>query len=307
MFVFKSSDRRSLSVFFLALCLKLKKRGNCPAVHIQSFDIDTSQQMTEADKAMLFFGCICFDAKTLEGKLSTGQLIEVVGYKDDATQLKLDSKNDTEALRDTLVKLDAKDDYVMGLHFMNGKGGKMEKMHISFNKKETTQQYFSIYCKFKEPADVKQLFDAIHNKAAGTTETAAAEKKAKKAAKAAKAAKVLAVGLERASAILETIDYSDVFEYDEARKQDAKRRKLDNLAEKASEAMTCKETLAIAMAAVRYAFGQWPDTMDKHNMAEAATEFAAEMVAAAGELKLNKGLKCCALAQKMDDEEIRPE
>ena len=255
-----------------------------------------SKQMTEA---MLYFGCICFNAKTLEGKLSTGEAIEVVGYKDDATKLMLDSKNDPEALRATLVKHDAKDDYVMGMHFMDGKGGKMEKMDISFNKNETAEQYFSIYCKFKEPADVKQLFNAIHNKAAGTTDTAAAkaEKKAKKAA-------VVELGLKKAKKLLGDIDFSDVTEYNDERKQGAKRRKLDNLAQKASEAMTCKETLAIAMAAVRHAFGQWPDTMDKHNMAEAATEYAAEMVAVAAELKLKKALDCCALAQKMDDEEL---
>ena len=257
--------------------------------------------MTEA---MLYFGCICFNAKTLEGKLSIGDAIEVVGYKDDATKLMLDSKNDPEALRATLVKHDAKDDYVMGMHFMDGKGGKMEKMHISFNKKETAEQYFSIYCKFKEPADVKQLFNAIHDKAAGTTETAEA-KAEKRAKKAAKKAAVVELGLKKAKKLLDDIDFSDVTEYNDERKQGAKRRKLDNLAEKASEAMTCKETLAIAMAAVRHAFGQWPDTMDKHNMAEAATEYAAEMVAAAAELKLKKALDCCALAQKMDDEEIR--
>ena len=187
----------------------------------------------------------------------------------------------------------------------------METMYVTFNKKETAEQYFSIYCKFKEPADVKQLFNAIHDKSDGTTETAAdkAEKRAKKAAKkakkAAEEAAVVELGFKKANKLLDDINFSDVTDYDEASKKDAKRRKLDNLAEKASEAMTCKETLAIAMAAVRHAFGQWPDTMDKHNMAEAATEYAAEMVAAAAELKLKKGLNCCALAQKMDDEEIR--
>jgi len=222
-----------------------------------------------------------------------------------------------EELRDTLVRHDGIDDYKMGMHFMNGKGGKMEKMHISFNKKETTEHYFSIYCVFKELVDVKQLFKTIHKpvgtkdtggakavgtkdaggaKAVGTTETAAA--------KAEKKAAVVELGLKKAKKLLDDIDFSDVTEYDEARKKDAKRRKLDNLAQKASEAMTCKETLAIALAAVRHAFGQWPETMDKHNMAEAATEYAAEMVAAAAELKLKKGLDCCALAQKMDDEEI---
>ena len=259
-----------------------------------------SKQRTEA---MLYFGCICFDAQTLQGKLSTGAAIEVVGYKNAATQLMLDSKNDMEELRDTLVRHDGIDDYKMGMHFMNGKGGKMETMYVTFNKKETVEQYFSIYCKFKEPADVKQLFNAIHDKSDGTTETAEA-KAEKRAKKAAKKAAVVELGFKKAKKLLDDIDFSDVTEYNDERKKDAKRRKLDNLAEKASEAMTCKETLAIAMAAVRHAFGQWPDTMDKHNMAEAATEYAAEMVAAAAELKLKKGLNCRALAQKMDDEEF---
>ena len=79
---------------------------------------------------MLYFGCIVFDANTLEGKLSTGEAIEVVGYKHATTQLMLESKNDMEELRATLVRHDAIDDYEMGFHFMNGKGGKMEKMHI---------------------------------------------------------------------------------------------------------------------------------------------------------------------------------
>jgi hypothetical protein len=35
----------------------------------------------------------------------------------------------------------------------------------------------------------------------------------------------------------------------------------------------------------RFTFGQWPDNNNKHNMAEAASEFATEVVTMASELK----------------------
>ena len=108
---------------------------------------------------MLYFGCICFDAQTLAGTLSTGAAIEVVAYKD-ATKA-LNSKNNTEELKAMLVGLDAKDDYEMGMHFMHGKGGKMETMDISFKKKENGQHYFTIDCVFKTPADVNQMLQAV--------------------------------------------------------------------------------------------------------------------------------------------------
>ena len=115
---------------------------------------------------------------------------------------------------------------------------------------------------------------------------------------------VVKLGLKKAKKLLEGIDFTDVDEYDDARKEDAKRRKIDNLAQKASESLTCKETLAIALGAMRFAFGQWPDTMDKHNMASAATEFAAQMVETAAELKKELDVDCLALAEEMDDEPI---
>ena len=115
---------------------------------------------------------------------------------------------------------------------------------------------------------------------------------------------VVKLGLKKAKKLLEGIDFTDVDEYDDARKEDAKRRKIDNLAQKASESLTCKETLAIALGAMRFAFGQWPDTMDKHNMASAATEFAAQMVETAAELKKELDVDCLARAEEMDDEPI---
>ena len=115
---------------------------------------------------------------------------------------------------------------------------------------------------------------------------------------------VVQLGLKKAKKLLEGIDFTDVDVYDDARKEDTKRRKIDNLAQKASESLTCKETLAISLSAMRFAIGQWPDTMDKHNMASAATEFAAQMVETAAELKKDMDVDCFALAQEMDDEPI---
>ena len=133
-------------------------------------------------------------------------------------------------------------------------------------------------------------------------ETEDAIEKAKDIADAKEAA--VQLGLKKAKKLLEGIDFTDVDEYDDARKEDTKRRKIDNLAQKASESLTCKETLAIALGAMRFAFGQWPDTMDKHNMASAATEFAAQMVETAAELKKELDVDCLALAEEMDDEPI---
>ena len=41
--------------------------------------------------------------------------------------------------------------------------------------------------------------------------------------------------------------------------------------------------MAITMAAMRFAFGQWPDNDDKHDMSEAASEYAKEVVAMASQ------------------------
>ncbi len=68
--------------------------------------------------------------------------------------------------------------------------------------------------------------------------------------------------------------------------------------------LTAAETLILTLSAVRFAFGQWPDTDDKHTMAEAATEFATDLVAMVSELKKSQQTTdCAALAKLLDDVE----
>jgi hypothetical protein len=115
---------------------------------------------------------------------------------------------------------------------------------------------------------------------------------------------VVQLGLKKAKKLLEDIDYTEgsnaVWGF-----ATEKRRKIENLVEKAScEDLTSKETLALAFGAIRFAIGQWPDSMDKHNQAEAASEFAAQVVKMAAELKKEMDVDCFALAQEMDDEPI---
>ena len=62
------------------------------------------------------------------------------------------------------------------------------------------------------------------------------------------------------------------------------------------------ETLELSLAAVRLAFGQWPDTMDKHVMACAASAFAKWVVATV--LKTEARLDVDLLVAMMDAEEI---
>jgi hypothetical protein len=63
-----------------------------------------------------------------------------------------------------------------------------------------------------------------------------------------------------------------------------------------------RETLELSLAAVRLAFGQWPDTMDKHVMACAASAFAKWVVATV--LKTEGRLDVDLLVAMMDAEEI---
>jgi hypothetical protein len=63
-----------------------------------------------------------------------------------------------------------------------------------------------------------------------------------------------------------------------------------------------RETLELSLAAVRLAFGQWPDTMDKHVMACAASAFAKWVVATV--LKAEARLDVDLLVAMMDAEEI---
>jgi hypothetical protein len=120
---------------------------------------------------MLYFGCLCCDAQTLVGTLSTGDAIEVTGYKNKTTAL--NSKDNMDELRATLAAHDAKDDYEMGMHFMNGKGGKMETLDLEFNKKENGEHYFSVFGAFKTPVDTRKLLQASRK---APTKTRAAPK-----------------------------------------------------------------------------------------------------------------------------------
>ena len=108
--------------------------------------------------------------------------------------------------------------------------------------------------------------------------------------------------LKKANAILDTIDFTD-HEYDEEYEKLVKRRKVTKLGKQADETpLTSAETLALAAAAVRHAFGQWTETMDKHEMAEAATEYAAKVVAMAGQMKASSvDFKPFQLAEDLDE------
>ena len=62
----------------------------------------------------------------------------------------------------------------------------------------------------------------------------------------------------------------------------------------------------MALGAMRFAFGQWPDNDDKHDMSEAASEYAKEVVAMAAQAKKAEAQDFDALdfAELMDDQEI---
>jgi hypothetical protein len=122
------------------------------------------------------------------------------------------------------------------------------------------------------------------------------------------------LGMTKANTLLDAIDYTDPDKHSDYNAKcitNMKRRKLDNLVNKINDenVLTVKVTLALALGVMTFAFGHWPYTNDKHNMTEAASEFAAEVVTMASELKSERdtlfdgGL----LVQKMDDKDIKPE
>ena len=61
----------------------------------------------------------------------------------------------------------------------------------------------------------------------------------------------------------------------------------------------------MALGAMRFAFGQWPENDDKHDMSEAASEYAKEVVAMAAEVKAKEPtlFNAIAFAELMDDQE----
>ena len=126
---------------------------------------------------MLYFGCACFDADTLEGCISTGQPVHVTSYKNADTKKTLDAEKDLQELKETLVQLDEKDDYAMSTHFMSGHGGKMETMDIAFIRKTDEKLYFTLYLKFTTPAPTGPIFAAMRASRAKTEGKSAKRKR----------------------------------------------------------------------------------------------------------------------------------
>ena len=119
--------------------------------------------------------------------------------------------------------------------------------------------------------------------------------------------------LAKAVALLDEIDFLDpvkpASEFHEAI-ANGKRRRIGNLVKDAVDndgtLLTANETLAVTMGAMRFAFGQWPDNDDKHDMAEAASEYAKEVVVMASEFKAKEPtlFDAVAFAELMDEQEI---
>ena len=91
--------------------------------------------------------------------------------------------------------------------------------------------------------------------------------------------------LAKAVALLDEIDFLDPVKPREDFHEtiaNGKRRRIGNLVQACDDndagGLTAKETLAVTMGAMRFAFGQWPDNDDKHDMSEAASEYAKEVV-----------------------------
>ena len=122
----------------------------------------------------------------------------------------------------------------------------------------------------------------------------------------------MAKALAKANAILDEIDFLDPVKPTEDFHDtivNTKRRRIGNLVNTIDTAagnnLTTKETLAITMGAMRFAFGQWPDNDDKHDMAEAASEFATEIVAMVAQAKAEESaFNAIDFAELMDDQEI---
>ena len=118
--------------------------------------------------------------------------------------------------------------------------------------------------------------------------------------------------LAKANAILDDIDFLDPVKPAEDFHEtiaNGKRRRIGNLVQSCDgdgTSLTAKETLAVTMGAMRFAFGQWPDNDDKHDMSEAASEYAKEVVVMASELKAKDPtlFNAIAFAELMDDQEI---
>ena len=118
--------------------------------------------------------------------------------------------------------------------------------------------------------------------------------------------------LARAVALLDEIDFLDPVKPREDFHEtiaNGKRRRIGNLVKDAcddNDGLTAKETLAVTMGAMRFAFGQWPDNDDKHDMAEAASEYAKEVVVMASEFKAKEPtlFDAVAFAELMDEQEI---
>ena len=118
----------------------------------------------------------------------------------------------------------------------------------------------------------------------------------------------MAKALAKANAILDEIDFLDPVKPTEDFHEvivNTKRRRIGNLVSTVVDPgnLTAKETLAIALGAIRFAFGQWPDNDDKHDMAEAASEFATQIVAKAAHTKANEpAFHAIEFAELMDDQ-----
>ena len=146
---------------------------------------------------------------------------------------------------------------------------------------------------------------------ANTTTTANTNNTAEAEAKAEKKRLILnKKALAKAVALLDDIDFLDPVKPREEFHEtiaNTKRRRIGNLVNAVDTGtLTAKETLAVAIGAIRFAFGQWPDNDDKHDMAEAASEYAKEVVVMASEFKAKEPtlFNAIAFAELMDEQEI---
>ena len=146
--------------------------------------------------------------------------------------------------------------------------------------------------------------------ATANTTTTANTNNTEAEAKAEKKRLILNKALAKATTILDDIDFLDpvkpASEFHETI-ANTKRRRIGNLVNAVDTGtLTAKETLAVAIGAIRFAFGQWPDNDDKHNMAEAASEYAKEVVVMASEFKAKEPtlFDAVAFAELMDEQEI---
>ena len=124
--------------------------------------------------------------------------------------------------------------------------------------------------------------------------------------------RLLNKALAKAVALLDDIDFLDPVKPREEFHEtiaNTKRRRIGNLvnAVDITGTLTAKETIAVTMGAMRFAFGQWPDNDDKHDMSEAASEYAKEVVVMASEFKAKEEptlFNAIAFAELMDEQEI---